>query len=117
MHLRSWRLTVITGGFHRQTAPLSRAEVAQVIRQTESRIRAGSVVPSEIDRKLLEKLKREFSRELAGSDGRTIGFLPQLRATEKKIAPALETAFHWTAGKLKQRAAPRLVLYSEFEAA
>ena len=48
----------ITGGFHRQTAPLSRAEVAQVIRQAESRIRAGSVVPSEIDRKLLEKLKR-----------------------------------------------------------
>ena len=41
----------ITGGFHRQTAPLSRAEVAEVIRQAESRIRAGSVVPSEIDRK------------------------------------------------------------------
>ena len=56
----------ITGGFHRQTAPLSRAEVAQVVRQAESRIRAGVVVPSEIDRKLLEKLKREFSRELAG---------------------------------------------------
>ena len=106
----------ITGRFHRQTAPISRAEVAQVIRQAESRIRAGSVVPSEIDRKLLEKLKREFSRELVGSNGRRIDFLPQLRATEKKIAPALEAAFHWTAGTLKQRAAPRLVLYSEFEA-
>ena len=106
----------ITGGFHRQTAPISRAEVAQVIRQAESRIRAGSVAPSEIDRKLLEKLKREFRRELASRNGRTIDFLPQLRATEKKIAPALETAFHWTAGTLKQRAAPRLVLYSEFEA-
>ena len=106
----------ITGGFHRQTAPISRAEVAQVIRQAESRIRAGSVAPSEIDRKLLEKLKREFRRELASRNGRTIDFLPQLRATEKKIAPALEAAFHWTAGTLKQRAAPRLVLYSEFEA-
>ena len=106
----------ITGGFHRQTAPLSRAEVAQVVRQAESRIRAGSVVPSEIDRKLLEKLKREFSRELAGNDGRTIGFLPQLRATEKKIAPALEAGFHWTAGSLKQRTVPRLMFYSEFEA-
>ena len=74
----------ITGGFHRQTAPLSRAEVAQVIRQAESRIRAGSVAPSEIDRKLLEKLKREFRRELASRNGRTIDFLPQLRATEKK---------------------------------
>lgn len=106
----------ITGGFHRQTAPLSRAEVGQVIRQAESRIRAGSVVPSEIDRKLLEKLKRAFHRELAGSDGRRIDFLPQLRATEKKIAPTLEAAFHWTAGTLKQRSAPRLALYSEFEA-
>ena len=106
----------ITGGFHRQTAPLSRAEVAQVIKQAESRIRAGSVVPSEVDRKLLEKLKRAFRRELAGSNGRRIDFLPQLRATEKKIAPALEAGFHWTAGTLKQQSAPRLMLYSEFEA-
>ena len=106
----------ITGGFHRQTAPLSRAEVAQIIRQAESRIRAGSVVPSEIDRKLLGKLKRAFRKELTGSDGRRIGFLPQLRATEQKIAPALAAAFHWTAGTLKERSAPRLALYSEFEA-
>ena len=106
----------ITGGFHRQTAPLSRAAVAQVIQQAESRVRAGNVVPSEIDRKLLEKLKRAFRRELAGSNGRIIDFLPQFRATEKKIAPALEAAFHWTAGTLKQQATPRLALYSEFEA-
>ena len=106
----------ITGGFHRQTAPLSRAEVAQIIRQAESRIRAGSVIPSEIDRKLLEKLKRAFRRELADSDGRLIAFLPQLRATEKKIAPALEAALHWTTGTLKPRSAPRITLYSEFEA-
>ena len=44
----------VTGGFHRQTAPLSRAEVAQVIQQAESRIRAGRVVASAIDRQLLE---------------------------------------------------------------
>ena len=106
----------ITGGFHRQTAPLSRAEVAQIVRQAESRIRAGSVAPSEIDRKLLEKLKRAFRREITGKDRRIIDFFPQLRATEKKIAPALETAFHWTAGTLKPRSAPRLTLYSEFEA-
>ena len=42
----------ITGGFHRQTAPLSRAEIAAVIQQAESRIRTGIAVPSEIDRKL-----------------------------------------------------------------
>ena len=77
----------ITGGFHRQTAPLSRAEVAQIVRQAESRIRAGVVVPSEIDRKLLEKLKREFSRELGGNDGRTIGFLPQLPRDREKNSP------------------------------
>ena len=106
----------ITGGFHRQTAPLSRAEVAQIIRQAEARIREGRVVPSEIDRKLLEKLKRAFHKELAGSEDRRIDFFPQLRATEEKIAPALEAAFHWTAGQLKQRKAPRLTLYSEFEA-
>lgn len=105
----------ITGGFHRQTAPLSRVEIAQVIRQAESRIRTGTVVASEIDRKLLEKLKRAFRRELAGSTGHALRFLPQLRATEQKIAPALETAFHYTAGGLEHRIAPRLVLYSEFE--
>ena len=106
----------ITGGFHRQTAPLSRSEVVQIIRQAESRIRTGIVVPSAIDKKLLEKLKREFGKELAGSNGQTIGFLPQLRANEKKVAPALEGAFHYTLGKFEQKNAPRLVLYSEFEA-
>ena len=105
----------ITGGFHRQTAPLSRAEIAAVIQQAESRVRTGTAVPSEIDRKLLEKLKREFKRELAGRNGQTIRFLPQLRTTEKKIAPAFQAAFHYTAGRLEQRIAPRLTLYSEFE--
>ena len=51
----------VTGGFHRHTAPLSRAEVIEILHQAEARVRAGVVVPSEIDRKLLEKLKREFS--------------------------------------------------------
>ena len=105
----------ITGGFHRQTAPLSRAEVAAIIQQAESRIQTGSVVPSEIDRKLLEKLKRAFDRELTGNTGQRMRFLPQLRATEQKIAPALEAAFHYTAGHLEHRIAPRLTLYSEFE--
>ncbi len=105
----------ITGGFHRQTAPLSRAEVAAIVRQAESRILRGTVVPSEIDRKLLEKLKRAFSRELTGRTGQVLRFLPQLRATEQKIAPALAGAFRYTAGSLEDRIAPRLVLYSEFE--
>ena len=106
----------ITGGFHRQTAPLSRSEVAQIIEQAESRIRAGAVAPSVIDRKLLEKLKREFTKERLHGEGRSIQFFPQLRATEKKIAPAFETGFHYTLGKLEQSTAPRLTFYSEFEA-
>ena len=105
----------VTGGFHRQTAPLSRAEVAQVIQQAESRIRAGRVVASAIDRQLLEKLKREFQPEIARERGLAIGILPQLRATEKKIAPAFEGAFHYTLGNLERDTAPRLTLYSEFE--
>ena len=105
----------ITGGFHRQTAPLSRAEIAEIIEQAESRIQTGKVVVSAIDRKLLEKLKREFRQETAGDRGLAIAAFPQLRATEKKIRPAFEGAFHYTLGNLERGTAPRLVLYSEFE--
>ena len=105
----------ITGGFHRHTAPLSRADVAAAIRQAESRIRRGVVAPSAIDRKLLEKLKREFSKELMLQGGRRMRFLPQLRTTEEKVAPAFEWGLHYTLGKLEKREAPRLTLYSEFE--
>ena len=82
----------ITGGFHRQTAPLSRTEIAQIIKQAEIRIQTGEVVASAIDRKLLEKLKREFRSEIAGEHRLTIAAFPQLRATRKKIAPAIESA-------------------------
>ena len=105
----------ITGGFHRQTAPLSRAEVAEIIQETESRIRSDQVVPSAIDRKLLEKLKREFQSEISGERGLTIAGFPQLRATEKRIAPAIDGAFHYTLGDLETGTAQRLTLYAEFE--
>ena len=107
----------ITGGFHRHTAPLSRADVAAAIRQAESRIRSGVAVPSAIDRKLLEKLKREFAKErMRIHNGGRMRFLPQLRTTEEKVAPAFEWGFHYTLGQLEQRNVPRLTLYSEFEA-
>ena len=102
----------ITGGFHRHTAPLSRADVAKILQQAESRIQSGIVVPSEIDRKLLEKLKREFQAELTHQSGSSISFLPQLRATTEKVAPALESAFVYT----RRGEVPWLTLYSEFEA-
>ena len=105
----------ITGGFHRQTAPLSRAEIAEIIQRAERRIQTGEVVVSAIDRKLLEKLKREFRSEISGKYGLAIAAFPQLRATEKKIAPAIESAFQYTLGNLKQDTLPRVTLYSEFE--
>ncbi len=105
----------ITGGFHRQTAPLSRAEIARIIEQAESRIQSGKVVASAIDRKLLEKLKREFQSEIAGEHGLAITALPQLRATEEKIAPAIESALQYTLGNLEKGTVPRVTLYSEFE--
>ncbi len=85
----------ITGGFHRNTAPDSRTAVFRIIRQAETRIRTGAVVPSEIDRKLLEKLKREFQVDSGEQERATISLLPQLRATAKKRAFAAEGAFHY----------------------
>ena len=115
----------VTGGFHRHTAPLSRAEVIEILHQAEARVRAGVVVPSEIDRKLLEKLKREFSvfreafnvydlrnnvslRNPSSTLSMTTLIFPELRATTEKIAPALEGAFHYQHG--------HLTLYTECEA-
>ena len=106
----------ITGGFHRHTAPLSRAEVVEILHQAEARIQAGVVVPSEIDRRLLEKLKRKFRVDMNDCHpdnrgkvgGAAIAFFPQLRATTEKIAPALEGAFHYQQGNL--------TLYTECEA-
>ncbi len=109
----------ITGGFHRHTAPLSRAEVVEILHRAEARIQAGVVVPSEIDRKLLVKLKREFDKEQQGCRPaqhqlfptnalRTTKIFPQLRATSEKIAPALEGAFYYHQGNL--------TLYTECEA-
>ncbi len=113
----------ITGGFHRHTAPYSRTEIVRIIQHAEKRSRAHTGSLSEIDRKLLEKLKREFHTELAhrfsdtgalhplthceslctsrrrvpmfGSENVELAVLPQLRATQEKIAPALEGAFHF----------------------
>ena len=105
----------ITGGFHRQTAPLSRAEITEIIERAETRIQAGKVVASAIDRRLLEKLKREFRSEIAGEHGLTLTASPQLRATPEKIAPALESAFQYTLGNIEKGSVPRVTLYSEFE--
>ena len=63
--LAKLEVTGVTGGFHRHSLPLSRDDVAKIIQNAEARIQAGTVDVSSIDRKLLQKLKREFRSELA----------------------------------------------------
>ena len=104
----------ITGGFHRHTLPLSRHDVAKIIQQAEARIRTGTVTASPMDKKLLQKLKREFQSELSQiapkgvdtprvlSNNIDIEIQPQLRGVNDDIAPALQTAFHYTIGTDKK---------------
>lgn len=113
----------ITGSFHRHTLPLSRHDVAKIIQQAEARIRTGTVTASPMDKKLLQKLKREFQSELSQiapkgvdtprvlSNNIDIEIQPQLRGVNADIAPALQTAFHYTIGTDKNR----LTVYSELE--
>ncbi len=102
----------VTGGFHRHSLPLSRADVANIIQRAEARIRSGTVTVSPIDRKLLEKLKREFHFELARTTQRTdIRIQPELRVADNKIAPALQSGLHYAVGNNKHR----LSVYSELE--
>ncbi len=102
----------VTGGFHRHSLPLSRADVAKIIQHAETRIQAGEVTVSTVDRKLLEKLKREFRFELAQTKQKTdVRIQPELRFANKKIAPALQSGLHYTVGNSKHR----LTVHSELE--
>ena len=102
----------ITGGFHRHSLPLSRDDVAKIIQRAETRILAGEVAVSPMDRKLLEKLKREFRFELAHTKQKTdIRIQPELRFADKKIAPALQSGLHYAVGNNKHR----LTVHSELE--
>ncbi len=108
----------VTGGFHRHTRPRTRRQIAEAIRQAQSRIASGKSKPAPVTIELLEKLKREFAPELArlsgGKDER--GFRArgsiQLRSDRdnSKIAPAYEGAFYYDAGGW-------MTLYQEFEIA
>lgn len=101
----------ITGGFHRHSLPLSRDDVAKIIQRAQARINSGVVTVSSIDKKLLEKLKREFRFELTQTKQKTdVRIQPELRFADKKIAPAFQSAFHLAAGKKN-----RITVYSELE--
>ena len=111
----------ITGGFHRHTLPLSRHDVAKIIQRAEARIRTEIVTASSMDKKLLQKLKREFQFELSQitpqSELQTskqkvrLEIQPQLRGANDDIAPALQTGFHYTIGTEKNG----LTGYTELE--
>ena len=108
----------VTGGFHRHTRPRSRRQIAQVLSQAQRRISSSKSKPAPITIELLEKLRHEFSRELAylsgekhkgGLHGRSA---LQLRSTRdsSKLRPAFEGAFYYDADG-------RMTLYQEFEVA
>ena len=106
----------VTGGFHRHTRPRTRWEVAKAIRQAEDRVASGRVKPAPIHVHLLDKLKREFERELAILSGGERGHRLRLRGTpqlrtpksDSKISPAYEGAFYYDVGR-------QVTLYQEFE--
>ena len=102
----------VTGGFHRHSLPLSRSDVAEIIQRAEARIQTGAVNVSAMDRKLLEKLKREFRSELSQTKQKTyMRIQPELRFADKKIAPALQSGLHYVVGNSKHR----LTVHSELE--
>lgn len=114
-------VTGVTSGFHRHTLPLSREEVAKIIQNAEKRIQSGTIIISQIDTKLLEKLKSEFHFELdqlnlkesqKTFEQRTfINLQPEIRAVNDEIAPAFQSGLHFAIGTDNHR----LNLYSELE--
>ncbi|MCG9128138.1 hypothetical protein JT359_11105 [Candidatus Poribacteria bacterium] len=119
--LRKLEITGIIDGFNRNSLPLSRYEIAKILNQTEIKINLGEVTPSKIDSKLLEKLKQEFNNELAhipilDKESTTIQDSRlrvdgQIRGTEKSIAPAIQSGFHYFVGNKRNN----LTIYSELE--
>lgn len=119
--LNKLEVSGVTGGFHRHTLPLSREDVAEIIQTAAERVHSGTVTIVDIDRKLLEKLKREFHYELTqlnlqntqktALQRTTVNVQPEIRVANEEIAPALQSALHYVIGNNKQQ----LSIYSELE--
>lgn len=117
--LNKLEVSDVTGGIHRHSLPLTRDDVAKIIKRAENRINSDKVNVSEIDRKLLEKLKSEFQSELSHTNLKEtlkpaqktyIRIQPEMRITHEKIAPALQSGFHFAVGNRN-----RLNIYTELE--
>ena len=119
--LNKLEISGIIDGFHRHTLPIARSDVAKTVKQAEERIQNDVVTVSTIDRKLLEKLKREFQSELSllyisDSDNKykqktDIYIQPELRGSNKEIAPALQSGLHYAVGTNRNQ----LRFYTELE--
>lgn len=119
--LNKLEVSGVTGGFHRHTLPLSREDVAKIIQTAEKRVQSGDVTISDIDRKLLEKLKREFHNALPQRNPKdsqnsvlqrtAVTIQPEMRVANEEIAPALQSGLHFAIGKDSHR----LNIYSELE--
>lgn len=121
--LNKLEVSGVTGSFHRHTLPLSREDIALIVRKAVIRMQSGSVTISDIDRKILEKLKREFHNELALLNHQdthdtvlqrtNVNIQPEIRAANEEIAPALQSGLHFTIGNRHHQ----LLAYSELEVA
>lgn len=110
--LNKLEISGIIGGFHRHSLPLSRDEVAKIISRADNRINSGEVTISPIDRKLLEKLKSEFQSEITyinlketqkqSLQKTSVRGQPEIRLVNDKIAPALQSGFHYAVGNSNQ---------------
>ena len=119
--LNKLEISGVTGGFHRHTLPLSREDVAKIVRIAEKRVQSGVPSISDIDRKLLEKLKREFRHELLQLNRQDlkntmiqrtrIKVQPEVRVANEEIAPAFQSGLHFSIGSKSHR----LNAYSEME--
>lgn len=121
--LNKLEISGIIDGYHRNSLPLSRSDVAKIIQKTERRIRTEQISLSPIDRKLLEKLKREFKVELSQRNKTDtdrnyrqktdLRIQPELRVSNSEIAPALQSGLHYAIGNNRSL----MTFYTELEAA
>ncbi len=115
--LNKLEISGVTQGFHRHTLPLSREETAKIIQTAEKRVLSGTVTLSDIDRKLLEKLKRALGTYMPQDahntvlQSTTVNIQPELRSANQKIAPALQSGLFFAISNK----AHRLNIYSEME--
>ena len=119
--LNKLEISGVTVGFHRHTLPLSREDVAKIIRTADKHVQSGAGTISDIDRQLLEKLKQEFRYELAHKNPKDMhdtvrhrtafNIQPEIRVANEEIAPALQSGLHYTIGNRNHQ----LFVYSELE--